>query len=598
MNVIKDLVKKYFESLAFFYSHLRYRIFVVLILSILMGVLDGLGLSMFLPLLKMVNDSEDVTGDGMGKLGFLVDIFDTVGIPLNLLSILIFMAFFFFMKGIVQYYSVVYRVVVQQWFIKKIRIGNIKGLDRLRYKYFIKSDIGRIQNTLTGEVDKVAKAFLNYFTAFQFGILVAVYMAFAMFIDFQFSILVIIGGALTNFLYKKLYENTKGLSRKLTGQNSIFQGLVIQHVSNYKYLKATGTIPVFSKKLRDSAVDIEESNKKIGQLDALLMAGREPILITIVVLVIYIQTQLLGSPLGPILISLIFFYRALNYLMQMQLRWNKFLSVSGSLENMTKFKKELFENRQNRGDGELTKSIQQIELKKVDFFYDSKQILDGISLTVNRLETVAFVGESGSGKTTLINIIAGLLPVDTGKYMINGNDFKGLNSFEFQKRIGYITQDPVIFNDSLYNNITLWSKKSEENLRRFHEVIDNAALSAFYDDLDRNHDEMLGSNGVNLSGGQKQRISIARELFKNIELLILDEATSALDSGTEKEIQESILKLKGKYTLFIVAHRLSTIKNADRIVFLNKGRIEDIDSFENLYLKNRKFQDMVKLQEV
>ncbi len=252
MEVIKKFIKKYFESFAYFYSHLKYRIFFVLILSILIGVLDGFGLTMFLPLLQMVNDSSAIDGESLGKLRFLVDFLDNIGIPLNLVSVLLLMIIFFFAKGIVQYLTGVYTVIIQQNFIKRLRLQNIKGLNGLAYKYFIMSDVGRIQNTLTGEVDRVANSFIYYFTAFRYGILVAVYMAFAFAIDSQFAILVSIGGGLTNFLYKTLYKNTKGASRKLTGENNIFQSLIIQNVGNYKYLKATGSLRKYGAKLEQS----------------------------------------------------------------------------------------------------------------------------------------------------------------------------------------------------------------------------------------------------------------------------------------------------------------------------------------------------------
>ncbi len=596
--MIKKLLKKYFKSLAYFYSHLKYRIFVVISFSILIGVLDGFGLTMFLPLLQMVNDSSAIDPDSLGKLKFLVDFIEDMGISLNLLSILGLMTIFFLGKGLIQYISGIYQVNVQQWFIKKMRIQNIRGLNRLAYKYFVISDVGRLQNTLTGEVTKVALAYISYFTALQYGVLVMVYMGFAFFIDMQFAILVTVGGVLTNFLYKNLYKNTKGFSRTLTGENSVFQGLIIQNVANYKYLKATGSLNKYEKKLEESILKIEVSNRKIGKLDALLTSGREPILIGVVVLVIYIQTTFLGSELGPILISLIFFYRALNYLMQMQVRWNKYLSVSGSLENVQLFGIELKENKEVQGTISLNESIEKIELKDAYFYYNQSPVLKNISLDIHKHETIAFVGESGSGKTTLVNIIAGLLPIEKGTYKINNINVKDINVRSLQEKIGYITQDPVIFNDTIFNNITFWGEETNSNKDLFWNAVKQAEIFDFVNELPEKENTVLGNNGVNLSGGQRQRISIARELFKNIEILILDEATSALDSETEKAIQKNIEELKGNYTILIVAHRISTIKNADRIMIINNGEIDMFGTFNELQMKSPYFKKLVDLQEL
>lgn len=596
--MIKKIVKKYFESLAYFYSHLRYRVFIVFAMSFFVAVLDGLGLTMFLPLLQMVNDSSSVDPEGLGKLSFLVEFLNYLGIKLSVLVILLFMGFFFLAKGLVQYFTGIYRVLVQQRFVSGLRIKCIKGLNNLSFKFFVMSDAGRIQNALTGEIGRVATSFALYFAAFQAGILVVVYMLFAFLIDAQFAVLVSLGGILTNYLYKNLYKNTKSVSRKLTADANVYQNLIIQNVTNYKYLKATGTLESYGEKLVSSVKKMEDSNKKIGKLEALLNAGREPILVVVVITVIYIQIAILGSELAPILISLIFFYRALNYLMQMQISWNKFLAHSGSLENITFFEKELKKNREISGREKIQVNIEDLELRNVSFYYNKNLIIDKINLSLKKHETIAFVGESGSGKTTLVNIIAGLLPVDKGEYLINDLNSKIWDLNSFQKKIGYITQDSVIFNDTLFNNVTFWANQNEINIRRFWEAIRKASLLDFVNSLPDREKEILGNNGINLSGGQKQRVSIARELYKDVEILILDEATSALDSETEKAIQKNIEDLKGEYTILIVAHRLSTIKNADRIVVMKNGQISHINNFDDLIKESLYFKKLVELQEI
>lgn len=596
--MLKNLIKKYFESFAYFYSYLKYRIFIIVAFSIIIGVLDGFGLTMFLPLLQMLSDTSSVDPEALGKLRFLIDFFDKVGVPLTLVSILGLMLILFFVKGLMQYVAGIYNVNVKEWFIKTLRLKNIRGLNNLAYKYFVMSDVGRIQNTLTGEVDRIAGSYFNYFKAFEYGIMVIVYMGFAFSMDAQFAMLVTVGGILTNFLYKNLYKNTKGISRTLTGENNVFQSLVIQNVTNYKYLKATGALDKYGEKLKESVIKIQNSNKKIGKLDAMLTAGREPILISVVVLVIFIQISFLGSEIGPILISLIFFYRALNYLMQMQVRWNKFLASSGSLENMTSFGSELKFNKEKTGRQNIDQKIEKLKLTNISFRYNEIPILSNLSLSISKNETVAFVGESGSGKTTLVNILAGLLPIESGSYTINETFIQDLRVESLQSKIGYITQDPVIFNDSIFNNVTFWVDNTDETIAKFWRAIKQAALLDFINDLPDGENTILGNNGVNLSGGQRQRISIARELYKDVDILILDEATSALDSETEQAIQKNIDDLKGDYTILIVAHRISTIKNADRIVVMKNGEISDVDSFYRLIDKSQYFKKLVELQEI
>lgn len=282
-----------------------------------------------------------------------------------------------------------------------------------------------------------------------------------------------------------------------------------------------------------------------------------------------------------------------------QTQTNLFLAVSGSLQNMTDFTQELKNNKEQTGTDDFKGFKESIKLKDVSFGYQPNDfILKNIDLEIKKNQTVAFVGESGSGKTTLVNIVAGLMQNDLGKIQIDGKDIKGIDVATYQKRIGYITQDPVIFNDTVFNNITFWDEPTPTNILRFEHAISKASIGEFINSMEFKEHSILGNSGINLSGGQKQRISIARELYKDIDILILDEATSALDSETERLIQNNIDELKGNYTVLIVAHRLSTVKNADKIVYMKKGKIEMVGNFDSLLQSSERFSKMVKLQEL
>lgn len=586
------------ENFGWFYQYLKHRVFVLIGLNILLGVLDGFGLAMFLPLLQMTEDINAADVSRLGNLRFLADGMQKMGISITLVSVLGFLCVFFTLKGVARYFCDVYIVNAQQYFIRKVRLRMLYALNAITFKSFITADAGRIQNTMSGEVERVSRAFLSYFTALQQIVLVAVYMSFAFFVDPAFAVLVTMGGLLTNFVYKKINNRTKKASVTLTEDSNSFQGLILQHVGNYKYLRATGLVNYFGKRLEKNLHQLEDSNKRIGALTALITGAREPLLIYVVAAVILVQVKLLGALIGPLLISLLFFYRALTALLLMQGSWNYFLAASGSIENMKRFQKELDADKQTDGKVLSAGFHSTYQLNNVSLGFGNKLVLKNINLTIQKNETVAFAGESGSGKTSLVNILAGLIPPDSGVMTIDGVNRYDLNIESFQKKIGYITQDPVIFNDSIFNNITLWDKRNEENLHRFKEVVKKAAIYDFINDLAQKEDTCLGNNGINLSGGQKQRISIARELYKNIDILIMDEATSALDSETEKAIQDNIDALKGQYTILIVAHRLSTIKNADRIVLLSNGQIEQTGTYQQLTETAPMFKRMVALQEL
>ncbi|MDA9628134.1 ABC transporter ATP-binding protein/permease [Flavobacteriaceae bacterium] len=577
---------------------MRYKIIIGLVLSILVGLLDGLGLAMFMPLLGMVNGDSSLASKGTGNIRFLINFLENINVSLSLENVLLFILFFFTLKGIANYFSNIYRVLLQQELIRKIRLLMLQSLNNVSFNFFINSDPGRIQNTMTGEVDRIQQAYNTYFQAVEQIILVLVYMTFAFLIDSQFAILIFLGGVVSNFMYKFVYSRTKGASIKLTVDSNLFQGKVIQYVANFKYLRATGLTDIFSKRLETVIFKIESSRKKIGSLGAILHGTREPLMMLVVTLVILFQVNYLNGSLGPILISLLFFYRALTALTQMQNAWNRFLGVSGSLDNLQNFQISINQNHEIFGNYEFQTLVKDICIENMSFSYGDNQILNKINLSIVKNQSIAIVGESGSGKTTLVNSICGLHPVSKGVITIDG---KKLNSFDrasFQKRIGYITQEPVIFNDSIFNNVTCWADRNKLNEQKCMEAIKKASLGEFVLNSSEGIGTMLGNNGINLSGGQKQRISIARELYKDIDILILDEATSALDSETELIIKENIDSLKGKYTIIVIAHRLSTIKNMDNIIILEKGKIIGNGNFDSLLKSSNKFNKMVQLQEV
>lgn len=598
-QTLKNIIRKNFSTLIYFYRFLGwYRTFLVLFLGGLVAVLDGLGITMFLPLLQMVDGGADAAQIDLGKMSVVIDFIKSLGLELNLIVVIVFMCIFFILKGITKYASLAYVVLMQQFFIRQIRLDILQSMNRLGFKFFVKSEVGRIQNTLTTEVVRMELAFQNYFAAFQYLLMVLVYVGFAFLVDAQFALLVAAGGIITNFLYKMVYELTKQASRVLTKDMDRYHGEVIQHVFNFKYLKATGLMRRFSEKLERSVYRIEGSNKKIGYYRSLLTAVREPMMILVLAAVIVLQVHWLQAPIGPILISLLFFYRALASLTHMQNSWNTFLGFSGSMESVAEFQKVLKEHADREGKQPFEKFRSGIDLHDVSFSYEEEPVLQDITLSIQKRETVAFVGSSGSGKTTLVNLIAGLLPFETGAMEIDGINRDVIDINSYQARIGYICQEPVIFTDTIYNNVTFWASDTPENRARYERAVRQAAIADFIDTLPEKEHTQLGNSGINLSGGQKQRISIARELFKDIDILIMDEATSALDSETEKAIQENIDGLKGRYTILIVAHRLATIKNADRIVLMKNGRIEQIGSYQELMEKAGNFKRMVELQEL
>ena len=279
--------------------------------------------------------------------------------------------------------------------------------------------------------------------------------------------------------------------------------------------------------------------------------------------------------------------------------------------------RELFEDKEYElekfGNVHLDKVQGEIEFKDVIFKYkefeykkDKKtkattktlknetQVLDKINFKIQPNTTVAFVGKSGSGKSTILSLISKMLEADDGQVLIDGVDIKDLDKDTLRKSISLVNQFPYIFDMSIKENLLLAKENATDE--EIEKAIKDSYLKEFIDTLPNGIDTVVGESGIKLSGGQRQRLAIARALLRQTSIIIFDESTSSLDNFAQEHIKKCIDNLKGKSTIVIVAHRLSTIKNVDDIFFLEEGKIVDEGSFDKLFKKNKEFKNMFTME--
>ena len=268
--------------------------------------------------------------------------------------------------------------------------------------------------------------------------------------------------------------------------------------------------------------------------------------------------------------------------------YNKKFSVSANrvfeiIDNV-KFKKEKF------GNVEIKKLDGNIIFENVSFGYDKTKIINDMSFEIKPNERIAFVGKSGTGKTTIFNLITRLYKSNKGKILLDGNNINDLTCSTIRDNMSIITQNPYIFNFSIKENLLM--AKENATMKEIREACKMACIDDYIMSLPDKYNTMVGENGVILSGGQKQRIAIARALLMKTEIILFDEATSALDNETQSKIQEAINNLKGEYTILIVAHRLSTIIDSDRIFVVEDGKIVDSGSHRELLKKSEIYKNL------
>jgi ABC-type multidrug transport system fused ATPase/permease subunit len=261
-----------------------------------------------------------------------------------------------------------------------------------------------------------------------------------------------------------------------------------------------------------------------------------------------------------------------------------FERVFSLLDNKT-FKKEKFgiETIENiKGD---------FEFKNVCFSYnDGLQVLDNISFKVKANSTVGFVGSSGSGKTTIFSLLCKMYDINSGEILIDNKNINDLDEDSIRGNITIIGQSPYVFNMSIIDNMKL--VKENATLEEIKEACKLACLDEYIESLPEKYDTVIGEGGVTLSGGQKQRMAIARALIQKTEIILFDEATSALDNETQRKIQDAINNLKNEYTIMIIAHRFSTILNCDKIFFIDKGKVLDSGTHEELLKKCKEYKKL------
>ncbi|WP_233701836.1 ABC transporter ATP-binding protein [Kaistella solincola] len=526
----------------------------------------------------------------------LQTLFQSVSVELTLTNILLLIFLLFTAKALLYFGSQFYQNKIMMNFVHAMRYRNNEALRTLSYKSFLKKTFGEFHRTLAEEPGHVQQAAGSYIDTLKNILVVLIYLSLSTFFDFRFTVLVIVCGGVFYCIYYFINKKIKIFSREITAITQKHSSYTAEKIYNFKYLKATGALNFFVTRMEKFDEFVYSKFYKMAQLNIFSNVIREPVLIYMICILILIQVRILGESMASMVVVLLLFYRTIGYILSVQGAWSSFLRNTGAVENMRNFEHYLAVSRESFSGERKINHIEELRLQNVSLHFDNQPVLTNINLHVPNRKILALVGESGSGKSTLVNILCGLYLPDKGKFIVNGNSVQDLDLDSFQKRIGYITQDSTIFAGTIYENVTLWQEKTPDTLNKFWLAIRSSHLEEFTNSLPEQENTILGHNGINLSGGQKQRICIARELFKEVDLLVMDEATSALDAQTESDIQKSIEEVGGKMTVIIVAHRLATIRAAHHIVLLEKGQITASGNFADLKEQSAYFAKVASLQ--
>ena len=563
-----------------FYGYFGKWLYVLCFLLLFGAMCDSFGIMMLLPILNFnkLEDSNNYYTEILCKT------LESLGLGVSLTSLLFVIFIIFSLKGCFMFLQKGFLAYILCGFEKRIKIDFCHKYESMKYGYFVDTKIGYLNNIVTTEIARAMNCLNTYVEVLANIIFVTIYILAAFFINFKLTVIVLFVCSLLFVAMKSLARISKNMSVLISENNAETQSVLLQIIGNFKYLKATNSF----KRIFDQLFVIIESGRKYNfkgrVLVAIPLSIIDPISVLLLSGLIYYNVEYKGESLSSVLILSLIFYRLFSRVFSFQAFWQKFNSLVGGIEVLRKATKVFDIQKEHSGKLKIEKFEKAIELKGISFSFSSKQVLSDINMTIPKNKSIGIVGESGAGKTTLFDIFTGLLVPQSGTVCIDGIDYREIDISAIRNLIGYVTQDAIIFNDSFANNITLW--KCNFNDYRCREKIENASIMAncdtFIKETSMGYETEVGDRGIRVSGGQKQRISIAREIYRNPDIMIFDEATSALDSESEDFVQKSINAMKGQRTVVIIAHRLSTVKKCDYIYVLKNGRIVEEGNFQEL----------------
>ena len=596
MSTFGDLLK----YLKIYRRYIGRRMYLVFGFAVAVAFTQGFGITLILPLLRASQSG------GTQDMGWaeqtLHDLLSWMGIAESLPGILAFIALVFVGKGLLTFSKGVYVNYLRTQLLRELKTSLFDAYCKMRYRYYIQKNAGHFINVINGQVNGFFGSFSS-FSRFLTQITTTLgYFAFAFAIAWRFALMALGVGLGLLFLFKYLNAYVRRLSRRQSAEMSTLNKLLVQSLQSFKYIVGTNQTTHLRSGVVKSVERLVKYMFRKGVAGSLTGSIKEPVSVLLITGLIALQVMVFNEAIAPIFVALLLFHRGMQATIAIQSSWQQTMNQIGSLEMVTDEFAAVREHEEQSGPRELGPLQKGVQFENVHFAYNEEDgdVLHNINIEVPINQSVALVGESGAGKSTLVDMMTLMLRPRTGTIRIDGVPHDEIDVTSWRDQIGYVSQKTVVFDDTVANNISLWQGDIEDDpaLReRVMHAAERAHADHFIRDLPNGYQTMVGDRGVRLSGGQKQRLFVARELFKEPNLLLLDEATSDLDTASEQHIQDSIDALQGEVTVVIIAHRLSTVKNADRVYVLDDGRVIEEGSYHELRSReNGEFREMVEMQ--
>ena len=507
----------------------------------------------------------------------------------------------FLLKNIFNYMSMFFITYLRNGVVKNIRNDIYKSIIKLSLSFYSEKKRGDIVARISSDVQELDHSFLSIFELIVKDPLMVLFTLLSMFlISPKLSIFVIVFIPICGFVISLVGKSLRRKSLKVQKEQGQFISLVDETLSGMKILKIFNAEEKFQKKFMNSTIRFYKFSNSVLNRKNLASPLSEFLGITAIAGVLWVGGMMVlkenSLDASAFIVYLGLAYNILTPAKSLSRATYKVKKATAAAERIF----DVIDNdtiiSENKNALEINSFDHNIEIKNMSFSYENDVVINNLNLTIPKGSSVALVGQSGSGKSTLANLICRFYDTQKGEIRFDNTDIKNLKKESLRKMIGLVTQDSILFNDTIKNNLLI-AKEDATN----DEIINCLKVAnawEFVKKLPKKIDTNIGDSGNKLSGGQKQRLSIARAVLKNPPILVLDEATSALDSESEKLVQTALDNLMKDKTSIVIAHRLSTIQNSEKIIVLDKGQIIESGKHKELMKKDGVYSNLVKMQSI
>jgi subfamily B ATP-binding cassette protein MsbA len=603
---------KRFERIFFYLRSQKTKIAQYVIFNLFAVVFSLVSLAVLAPFLQLLFGKEKLV-DVKPQLSFSKDVVSDYlkyiiselirdhgpSYALGFISLIIIVAILF--KNLFTYLSYVVLAPIRNHVMTKLRSDLYVKILQLPIGYFTDQKKGDIISRMSNDVNDIEWSIIGTLEGvIRDPLTILIILAFLILLSPLLSLVLLVLLPVTGFLIGRISRSLRKQSTESQEELGTMMSILEETLSGLRIIKAFNAETILENKFTTTNTALNVLRNKMAFRKDLASPMSEFMGVLVLSIILWIGgTMVLGKEhnleADGFITYIVIFTQIISPAKSLSTSFYNAQRGSAAIARIEEILQAPVLVKDNANAIELKEFRNEIEFRNVSFSYNETPILKNISFTIPKGKTIALVGSSGAGKSTLADLIPRFHEVTAGEILIDGVNIKAYTTHSVRKLMGIVTQEPILFNDTIANNITLGSEPANQDAIFHAAKVANAYT--FIQKKEQGLETNVGDRGNKLSGGEKQRITIARAILKNPPILILDEATSSLDTESERLVQDAIDNMMQNRTSIVIAHRLSTIRNADEIIVLQKGEIAEKGTHESLLAQNGIYRKLIDLQE-